>query len=638
VNLVPIMRFASVRINIDRLRTSPAWWSWPVEVIALITLAYIVHVAMLAWIYPGFYDPFWPHHSDYYIGAALAHSPISYLQYLTVPRPVGALFLEITGHLGVRCAIAANLFLVFLNCTITAMFLRRVGAFRLTWSFWIGFSLFLFLVFSHPLQYVWSTYDVFSQLSYFLLACAVMLGLRGVGIPVLFGFFVLAFLAKETFALSALFLIALWWMLGHSSDRLRAVRVAGAMVLALGITLILNRINQSQFLGSGAVAGSPYQIDFSAYSLASEWMRYAIEGMSLGAWAFVGAVAIVLVIHRHALGAKLGILAVALPVAGMLAWLPNSAIPNHHYSGYSFNGSYLIFAPALFLGTLWTAGRWMRGFLLVISILALITPALSASRYAANGWMLEQQHRQKLLLLDLGRMLRQLPPNTHSVLVTGMDFPFSPFDHGLSLLSLRDLGSTRFSVVTYVPRDGSTHAFPLLSLQPTSVQFVTPETALHGNFDEIWMFRNNGSLIRSIHIGKDATPAATLGFTPLELMIFPGVAESLGVAAGTGGNLALLNDGYRLLNCGTALVTYQQPALALRCLEASIRKIPENPYPYYFSGIALEQLNRIDEAKLFFEKAVFHDDTSGPNPAFKEALQRSEKHASTRPVSNSNKD
>jgi hypothetical protein len=603
----------------------------------LIVFALAMHAAVSTWIYPGFYDPLWPHHSDFYIGAALAHSPIPYLHNLTMPRPVGALFLEITGHLGFRGAIAANLLLVVLNCTATAMILRRVVALRLTWPFWVGFSLYLFLVLSHPLQYVWSTYDVFSQLSYLLLTCAVMLVLRGVGIPVLFGVFLCAFLAKETFALSALFLTVLWWMLGHSNDRLSAVRISGAMVLALGITLILNRINQSPFLGSGAVTGSPYQIDFSASSLTSEWMRYAVEGMSPGAWAFVAAGAIVLAIHRHALGTKLGILAVALPVAGMLAWLPNSAIPNHHYSGYSFNASYLIFAPALFLGTLWSAGRWARGFVLWLSILALMTPVLSASRYAANGWILEQQHRQKLLLLNLEKMLRQLPSDTHSVLVTGLNFPFSPFDHGLSLFSLGNVGNTSFSVVTYIPRDGSVSAFALLQAQPTPVRFVTPEIAERGNFDEVWMFRNDGSLIRSVRSGKDTIPAATLGFTSLELMIFPGVAEILGVALGAGGNPALLDDGYRLLNCGTAFVSYHQPALALRCLDASIHKIPENPYPYFYSGLMLEQLNRNDEAKLFFEKAVLHDDTSGPNPAFKDALQRSEKHASARPVSNSNK-
>jgi hypothetical protein len=73
-------------------------------------------------------------------------------------------------------------------------------------------------------------------------------------------------------------------------------------------------------------------------------------------------------------------------------------------------------------------------------------------------------------------------------------------------------------------------------------------------------------------------------------------------------------------------------------LEASIRKIPENPYPYFYSGLMLEQLDLIDEAKLSFEKAVFNDDISRPNPAFKEALQRTEKKASARPVSNPDKD
>lgn len=608
-----------------KLSSISGWRSAPVEAIALTALAFIVHAAVLAWVYPGFYDPLWPHHSDFYIGAAFAHSPIPYLHYLTMPRPVGALFLEITGHLGIRGAIAANLSLLILNCTVTAMILRRVAALPLKWPFWIGFSLYLFLVFSHPFQYLWSTYDAFSQLSYFLLACAVMLGLRGTGIRVLFGFFLCAFLAKETFALSALFLSALWWMLGHPSDRLRAMRTGATIVLALEIVLILNRINQSLFVGGADYAGSPYQIDFSAHSLVTEWVRYAVEGMSSGACVFLAAVAIGLFLYRNAVGTTLGILALALPVAGALAWLPNSALPNHHNPGYSWNSSYLIYAPTLFLGAVWIAGHWARGFVLAVSLLALATPKMSASRYAGNEWTLEQQHRQHRLLYDLARMVRQLPSDTRSVLVTGLNFPFSPFDHGLSLFSLGDLGATRFSIVTYATRDDTFPAFASLQAQLTPVRFVTPEAAQRGNFDEIWMFRNDGSLIQSIHIGKNTIPAETFGFTPIELMIFPGVAEALGAASGTGGNPALLDDGYRLLSCGTALISYQQPALALRCLNASIRKIPENPYPYFYYGLMLEQLNRIDEAKLFFEKAIAHDDTIRPNPWFKEALQRSKR-------------
>ncbi len=139
-----------------------------------------------------------------------------------------------------------------------------------------------------------------------------------------------------------------------------------------------------------------------------------------------------------------------LPISGALAWLPNSAIPNHHIAGYSYNGSYLIYAPALLLGTLWGAGFWARSCFLAIIIIVITSPLMSISRFASNSWDLEQQHRQKLLLLDIKSTLGQLSPDTHTVLVTGIDFAFSPFDHGLSLLSLGNLGATNFSVINYV--------------------------------------------------------------------------------------------------------------------------------------------------------------------------------------------
>lgn len=619
------MRFASVRKRVTRLIAFTGWQRWPAEAVALTGLAFAMHAGVLAWIYPGYYSPFWPHHHDFYIPAALAHSPISYFDFLAMPRPIGMFFFEVTGHLGIRSAIAVNLLLVMLNCAITAMILRRITALKLNAAFWTCFLLYLFLVFSHPYQYVWSTYDVFSQLSYFLLACAAMLCLRGVGISILFGFFVCAFLAKETFALSALFLCMAWWMLAKPRSRPRVMYVSAALGMALGIALVINRINKSPFLGNGAIAGSPYQIDFSIGSMFSEWIRYADEGMSLGAWLFVAVLAFALCLYRRVVGPKLSVLAWALPVAGALAWLPNSVIPNHHYPGYSWNGSYLIYGPALFLGTLWAIRQWAGMFAVAASCLAIATPALSAARYSVNEWVLEQQHRQQRLLSELAQRMHQLPSGEHSILVTGLDFPFSPFDYGYSLLSLGALDGKHFSVVTYASQGDTSAALEAARKQLPFVQFVTPKDAYRDHFDVIWMFRNDGSLIRSVQIGNGILPSAALGFTPTELMIFPGVAEALGVASGAGVNFANLDDGYRLLNCGTALISYQQPAMALRCLEASIRKIPANAYPYYYSGIALELLKQSDEAKLFFEKAVAHDDAMKPNPAFKEAMQRSSK-------------
>jgi hypothetical protein len=321
----------------------------------------------------------------------------------------------------------------------------------------------------------------------------------------------------------------------------------------------------------------------------------------------------------------------------MLAWLPNSVIPNHHYSAYSYNGSYLIFAPAMIFSTLWAIDKQARRLLLAISIIALASPALSTGRYTTNKWILEQQHIQKRLLSDLAPMLQSPPPAPRSVLVTGIDFSFSPFDHPLSLHSLGILGDTQFSVVTYAQHNDALRSCEPPRTQPALVRFITPEVARCGAFDEVWMFRNNGSLIRSVHINKDSAPPATLGFTPMELMIFPGVAEALGVSSGLNENQTFLDDGHRLYSCGVALMSYQQPELALRCLQVSSHKLPTNPYPYFYSGVALERLHRLDEAKLLFESAISHDDPNRPNPVFIEALLRSKNTAAESPPSISSK-
>lgn len=61
------------------------------EAIALAAIFLVVHALVLVYVFPGFYDPFWPHHSDYYIAQALAYNEGGVLQILTQPRPLALL-------------------------------------------------------------------------------------------------------------------------------------------------------------------------------------------------------------------------------------------------------------------------------------------------------------------------------------------------------------------------------------------------------------------------------------------------------------------------------------------------------------------------------------------------------------------
>ena len=47
------------------------------EVLALFCIGALVQLAVLRWIFPGYIDPLWPSHDDYYTAIELANSSLT---------------------------------------------------------------------------------------------------------------------------------------------------------------------------------------------------------------------------------------------------------------------------------------------------------------------------------------------------------------------------------------------------------------------------------------------------------------------------------------------------------------------------------------------------------------------------------
>ena len=84
------------------------------------------------------------------------------------------------------------------------------------------------------------------------------------------------------------------------------------------------------------------------------------------------------------------------------------------------------------------------------------------------------------------------------------------------------------------------------------------------------------------------------------------------------GNLLTLLAVERLT--GQCVETYQNAAMAEKCLARAIELLPKNPYYFYFHGIAQENLGKLDLARASYAKAVETDDPKNPNPVFQQAL------------------
>ena len=259
-----------------------------------------------------------------------------------------------------------------------------------------------------------------------------------------------------------------------------------------------------------------------------------------------------------------------------------------------------------------------RALFAALMVAGVLVPLGLRGAYGQNHWMLEQQLRQKMVMSAIRAKLTHLAPGTKTVLVTGLDFPFSPFDHPRSLY---EYGPTlpAFSVIAYQPKG----AYKIML--PSPVRWISPDQAGREAFDAVWAFGEDGAAIDWTLSAADRDGLKALGLDPATLLVYPQVAKALGLGGASGVSLNL--DGYHLLQCGTAHLGYSQYRLALICLKASEAGMPGNPYPYFYSGLADENLGLTAQAAANFAQAVALDSKATPNPAFKAGLLRTQTRA-----------
>lgn len=579
-----------------------------------------VHALVLVYVFPGFYDPFWPHHSDYYIAQALAYNEGGVLQILTQPRPLALLLFSLFGRLSIHGSVIASFAVVVANYVGITMMMRREFQLEIGPLFFAAAAVFAYLLASHPYQYEFSTWDMFSQLSFLFLLLATNLKLRGHADWQVFLIAVMGFLVKETYAASAA-MLALAWLLYHAKSSARAALAPLAIVLsAFLLAFAINRINGSPFTGSADFAGSPYQIVLSPASVLSQWAQYTAEGASLAT-----AAVIVLTLASIALvfggTSAVALAALAITVAGTLAWLPNSVLPNHHHTAYSWNGAYLLYAPVMLLAAVFRRGA--PGFRLLVAAIvaiAICSPGGFAGAYAREKWVVDNQLRQKRLVTALQGLIADLPARRTSVVVSGLNGPFSPYDHWQAILSMHPPAGVHFYVMRYpenLPSSGpSVSAVEGISAEPGIVSRIDPNELDRTHADYAWLFRSDGSFARVLDKQSRFAGVPEFGISEQDLIRYPDLLEFASPQSGDMGDAA----GFRFLKCGTTLLSYNAPDRAEFCLRRSTTLIPGNPYSHYYLGKALEALGRPDEARSAYAAAVANAGAS-PNPAFNQALE-----------------
>jgi hypothetical protein len=472
-----------------------AWIQFPI----LIIISLAIHALVLKFIFPGYYSPLYPHHSDFYISVDQAHSGGDLLTWdiFKTPRPLGSFIGRLGGYFGIHGYILMTILTVIVNVGITGIFFRQLLNIDFKWPFVLAFCLYNCLLFSQPYFYVFYSHDNFAHYTYFFLLTGTWLfyifqAKNKVLAYLLLGIFaIIAFLCKETYALSALFLAFLWFLYNRKQSIVNALApglVIGAAIVAV---VIFNTTINSTFTNFKNGASDAYYINLSPRSIIRELWHYFLEGTNAFTWLLV-AVFAYLAITNLRVNKKLSFLIIGCLGATFFSWLPNSLIPNHHVSGYSFNGAYLLFLPVLYFPILFAQKPAFRWATIALLIMGFCSPGLNKKEYNNCMWTLSMETTQRNILHALDTLMTDLNPGNPNlkILVTGLNMPFYPFHHpGF----LREYPNSQYAVYDVI----NWGIIPDTSRQ-AGVKFITPAETRIQPYDVAWLFSDQGVLLKRV--------------------------------------------------------------------------------------------------------------------------------------------
>jgi hypothetical protein len=472
-------------------------------VAGLLLITWLMHFIAFSFVFPGYYRPLSFQHSDFYIPAAFAFAPNDYYSFASLlhwPRPLFMWFYKFTGYFGHAGSVAWVVAIVFINCTFTAMFFKRLLGLQSDLKFYLFFAAYCFVLFTQPYFYTFYTQDIGSQLSYLLLlsgffAFHLLSSRTLVGSAMaLFGCCVCAFLVKETYILSFAFVAFCWFIYYVRTDIKIALTPGIAVGLSAIIVAVVNLKTKSVFVNLNAKQGSDYQMDLNIASVFKELMLYGKEAIG-----YLLIIAFLFALYALFAGRKNKLLLSGFFICmgfAVFAWLPNAFLPFHHYPGYSFNGLYVCFASVFILLKFWQEQQEQTRFkpmYYMFFVLLIVSPLANFKKYKddRNQWVLAMEDVQRNMLKGFRQATGQLESldKPISVLITGINSPFHPFAFPESIRSFS--GGDRATYYFVVP-----HEFPAkLGEKIDLVQFISDADKNTIVADQEWQFDQSGRLV-----------------------------------------------------------------------------------------------------------------------------------------------
>jgi hypothetical protein len=571
----------------------------------------------LRFLFPGYFAPLTPNHSDLYTPVGFLERP--FLEVLTYPRPLTYVILRTSGLLGVKGSILVVVFAAIVAAMLASTMTVRWGRARMSG---LGLACYLILVFGHPEFYFEHRHDSPGVFSCVLVLLAAELWRRWLienRWRQLAGCFALALalgLVKETYFPSLLILLVTL-MVAERQWRLRRVVPAFAGVCGLlGLSFFISAAGFRRWIPAGTES---YHISLAPSEV---WggLVYYVSHLFTWASALAVLVALALLVRDR----RKAVIGGGMTLAGIAALLPNSVLPNHLFEQYSWLAAPFCFAPLLLLAAPEVAAvpdlndarepepdasglhAWRRRYagLLVVSL-----TALSVWRYlpeyasTAHQWGITQELENRGIMASFAQ-LRKLPPGGR-VLISGVDTPLNPWIQPDFLK--HEFGRQEWTIVIPVDR-------PDTELPPVhpSVHLRHAAEVNLAAFDHAFVYDERGNLRREYN---GAALAAAAQARP-EAIVVPALAPLLDrLRNAPDDHLALLRAGELCLNWGLD----QQAEGYLGHLEDVTHN--HDPYAFFFLGELKERQNDLAAAMVDYERAV-ETDQEPRNPLFQQAVER----------------
>jgi len=587
--------------NDDNLsETENGLWKEPFVLLAVV---FGVYFLTLRFIFPGYFNPTTPFHSDFYMFySASSNETLSTL--FMLPRFVGMFVRDIVGIFGMKGTIVFLIMLNAVNITLTILLIKAAAKIKL---YWPAVVLYLFLIFSHPGFYIKYSYDFFDAIAYCFAVSAMYFwyknreNIKYKQLSVITLFVFLSLFAKETYFVPLCIFWCFQYFFANKKQRQSAGIMLGATIALFALSIVHSHLVNSAWVNIGGGKHDSYFIDMHPSSIIGMYVYYLKMWGNIGVAGLVALSLLISLVSKEHLKEKLLFL-----IVGLSTYIPYSLLPNHKFACYFWLAVPLSYGVILFinpdpvksmikkLGS--NDGKLLKHILVAFIVVTVFFSILAFKQFNDSykdpglQWTLMQENINRNMLANFPFIKDAIAPSD-KVLLTGLTFPFHPFVNPNYI-------DTYFGNSQNVKWVVAIYDKPNEDTSIGSIEFLGVGKIDVSKYDKIFAFDAEGKLVRKTEKNRiEANDTDPNSISENELILYPELNKYTV-------DFLKNNDWNSYMIIGNTLAG-AYPNRGEYFLNKAIQFSKEtNSYPYYYMGKVLEKLNRNEDALYNYNKAV----------------------------------